>query len=128
MSDHIKDLANEGMTVAPGMDADPCIIDDMYANREPRIYTDYAPALRSERSGLKVVEPNGLSFVNGDVCHTIRAGGHGSTDRHSWDMVECNTTLRIRKLTPKECFRLQGFDDESFHRAEAVNSNTQLYK
>lgn len=36
--------------------------------------------------------------------------------------------LRIRKLTPKECFRLQGFDDETFHRAEAVNSNTQLYK
>lgn len=37
-------------------------------------------------------------------------------------------SLRIRKLTPKECFRLMGFDDESFHRAEAVNSNTQLYK
>jgi DNA (cytosine-5)-methyltransferase 1 len=37
-------------------------------------------------------------------------------------------SLRIRKLTPKECFRLMGFDDESFHKAEAVNSNTQLYK
>ena len=36
--------------------------------------------------------------------------------------------LRIRKLTPKECFRLMGFDDEAFHKAEAVNSNTQLYK
>ena len=36
--------------------------------------------------------------------------------------------LRIRKLTPKECFRLQGFDDEDFEKAEAVNSNTQLYK
>lgn len=36
--------------------------------------------------------------------------------------------LRIRKLTPKECFRLMGFDDESFSKAEAVNSNTQLYK
>lgn len=37
-------------------------------------------------------------------------------------------TLRIRKLTPKECFRLMGFDDEDFYKAEAVNSNTQLYK
>jgi DNA (cytosine-5)-methyltransferase 1 len=37
-------------------------------------------------------------------------------------------TSRIRKLTPKECFRLMGFDDESFHRAEVTNSNTQLYK
>ena len=36
--------------------------------------------------------------------------------------------LRIRKLTPKECFRLMGFDDSAFEKAEAVNSNTQLYK
>ena len=36
--------------------------------------------------------------------------------------------LRIRKLTPKECFRLMGFSDEDFAKAEAVNSNTQLYK
>lgn len=36
--------------------------------------------------------------------------------------------LRIRKLTPKECWRLMGFDDEDFEKAEAVNSNTQLYK
>lgn len=38
------------------------------------------------------------------------------------------TNLRIRKLTPKECFRLMGFDDSDFEKAEAVNSNTQLYK
>lgn len=36
--------------------------------------------------------------------------------------------LRIRKLTPKECWRLMGFKDESFEKAEKVNSNTQLYK
>lgn len=36
--------------------------------------------------------------------------------------------LRIRKLTPKECWRLMGFADEDFYKAEAVNSNTQLYK
>ena len=36
--------------------------------------------------------------------------------------------FRIRKLTPKECFRLMGFDDEDFQKAEKVNSNTQLYK
>lgn len=37
-------------------------------------------------------------------------------------------SLRIRKLTPKECFRLMNFDDSDFEKAEAVNSNTQLYK
>jgi site-specific DNA-cytosine methylase len=35
---------------------------------------------------------------------------------------------RIRKLTPKECWRLMGYTDEDFDRAAAVNSNTQLYK
>ena len=34
----------------------------------------------------------------------------------------------MRNLTPKECFRLQGFPDESFDKARAVNSDTQLYK
>ena len=36
--------------------------------------------------------------------------------------------LRIRKLTPKACWRLMGFSDDDFHRAEEVNSATQLYK
>lgn len=36
--------------------------------------------------------------------------------------------LRIRKLTPKECWRLMGFEDTDFEKSEAVNSNTQLYK
>lgn len=36
--------------------------------------------------------------------------------------------LKIRKLTPKECWRLMGFDDEDFEKAENVNSNAQLYK
>lgn len=35
---------------------------------------------------------------------------------------------RIRKLTPRECFRLQGWEDEYFDRAAAVNSDTQLWK
>ena len=52
---------------------------------------------------------------------TVRANNNNNT-------FCLDNLLRIRKLTPKECFRLMGFDDESFHRAEAVNSNTQLYK
>lgn len=38
------------------------------------------------------------------------------------------TNFRIRKLTPKECWRLMGIDDECFDKAEQVNSNSQLYK
>jgi DNA (cytosine-5)-methyltransferase 1 len=36
--------------------------------------------------------------------------------------------IAIRKLTPRECFKLQGWDDEYFDRAEFVNSDSQLYK
>ena len=36
--------------------------------------------------------------------------------------------LRIRKLTPKECYRLMGFSDEDYEKASKVNSKAQLYK
>lgn len=53
----------------------------------------------------------------------------GSSPKHNNRVMEyTNTQYRIRKLTPKECWRLMGFTDEDFHKAEAVNSNTQLYK
>lgn len=47
-------------------------------------------------------------------------------DRHGVLIVDGH--IKIRKLTPRECFRLQGFTDEQFDRAAAVNSETQLYK
>ena len=76
------------------------LIDDtnLGFNPTPKIYTDYAPTLRAGRYGLKVKE-----------CDEMN-------------------NLKIRKLTPKECWRLMGFDDEDFYKAEAVNSNSQLYK
>lgn len=43
-------------------------------------------------------------------------------------MIMENNNLRIRKLTPKECWRLMGFDDVDFDKATQVNSNAQLYK
>ena len=36
--------------------------------------------------------------------------------------------IAIRRLTPRECFRLQGWEDEYFDRAEFVNSDSQLYR
>lgn len=72
---------------------EPLIIDDMYSNRELRVYDETAPTLRSERTGLKVV------------------------DRY-----------RIRKLTPKECWRLMAFSDEDFNLAKRYVANNALYK
>lgn len=49
----------------------------------------------------------------------------GSSPKHNNRVMECD--FRIRKLTPRECWRLMGFKDEYFDRVHAV-SNTQLYK
>ena len=44
-------------------------------------------------------------------------------------MLSNGKTYVIRKLTPLECWRLQGFTDEQFNKAkEAGVSNSQLYK
>lgn len=49
----------------------------------------------------------------------------GSSPKHN---NRVSNGLRIRKLTPRECWRLMGFDDEAFEKAREVNSDTQLYK
>lgn len=36
--------------------------------------------------------------------------------------------IAIRKLTPRECFRLQGWTDDYFDKAQFVNTDSQLYK
>lgn len=50
-----------------------------------------------------------------------------SQDRHGV-LLDDGSEVRIRKLTPKECFRLQGWPDTYFERAQFVNSDSQLYK
>lgn len=44
------------------------------------------------------------------------------------EICKVESEYRIRKLTPKECWRLMDFKDEDFEKASKVNSNTQLYK
>lgn len=58
--------------------------------------------------------------VNQNISQTLTEPNHNTQrlfDGH-----------RIRKLTPKECWRLMGFKDEEFEKAQQVNSNSQLYK
>lgn len=57
---------------------------------------------------------------NGQICPTITATETG--------VCRIESPIRIRKLTPKECFRLMVFSDENFEAAEKMVSNSQLYK
>ena len=61
----------------------------------------------------------GRGRVQPQICNTLTTGSHhGVIDKG----------FRIRKLTPKECWRLQGWDDEDFEKAAKVCSDSQLYK
>lgn len=48
--------------------------------------------------------------------------------RNGQAVITYDGGLRIRKLTPKECWRLMGFTDEDFAKAKQVCSDSQLYK
>ena len=78
------------------------------------------PVLTPDR---KEKRQNGRRFKeDGDPTFTLTA-----QDRHGV-MVKDGEAFMVRRLTPRECFRLQGFPDEYFDRAAAVCSDSQLYK
>lgn len=72
----------------------------------------------------KIIDDQGRlkeSYKQHDVVPTLRAQTHGNPPK-------LYDGYRIRKLTPLECWRLQGFPDSVFRKAESVVSNSQLYK
>ena len=76
-----------------------------------KVIGNYSP---SNHEASRIVDSNGLAPTvkenHGTVTATIQ-------------------NLQIRKLTPKECWRLMGFSDEDFEKAANIPmSNTQLYK
>lgn len=61
-----------------------------------------------------------LKDISGTLCTS--SGSGGNTDQFILE------NERIRRLTPLECFRLQGYSDSFFNNCQKVNSDTQLYK
>src|SRR5699024_196508 len=122
------------------------VIDDTQGYDGVRIYEGVSPTLRSSRSGLKTIvtdkEQKGIRETE-DGFHTYRKddkkssiqGTHvtyeeGKTHALTSNHVPMTSNgLRIRKLTPLECWRLQSFTDEQFYKAKDSGvSNSQLYK
>ena len=76
------------------------------------------------------------SFVSPDIESLEKSSSIGSKEPTKINLKDGTqitsnddlSRLRIRKLTPRECFRLMGFDDADFDKAAEVNSNAQLYK
>lgn len=76
----------------------------------------------------RVYDTNGLA----PTLSTMQGGEHDLAPTLTRNSYQENNYLsdgfRIRKLTPRECWRLQGFPDWAFDKAQEVNSNSQLYK
>lgn len=118
----------------------------VYEKSERCYFTDgIAPTLTSTSAGnekiIYVREATKAGYavaVEGDSINFEQPNSKTRRGRVGKQVAQTLTTspqqgavmadLRIRKLTPKECFRLMGFDDTDFEKASSVNSNTQLYK
>lgn len=90
---------------------------------------------------LKIREATKQGYAEASVGDSVNLSHHNSKARRGRVGEGIANTLvtgdsqgvvmpnfRIRKLTPRECWRLQGFPDWAFDRAQEVNSNSQLYK
>lgn len=80
----------------------------------------YIEALEGE--GIRLDHIGGLTGrgrVQPGISNTLTTGSHAGV---------IDKGFRIRKLTPKECWRLQGWNDEDFEKVAKVCSDSQLYK
>lgn len=86
------------------------------------------------------IGPTIRAYQGGGLEPKIVQRGHGYNKGGEHDIAPTLTSnsyhennylsdvFRVRKLTPRECWRLQGFPDWAFDKAQEVNSNSQLYK
>lgn len=94
-----------------------------------------------DRHGVAVKEATKKGYAEAEIGDSInisvpnsktRRGRVGKGISNTLDtgcqMATLDKNYRIRRHIPKECFRLQGFPDELFEKARAVNSDAQLYK
>ena len=107
--------------------------------QEPKILL--RPKKQFGRLGQQAVDTyndNISSIKSGDVIepynHRLHTNGKTPTvttrpEGLKTAIIPVTNNLRIRKLTPLECWRLQGFSDEQFYKAKQAGvSNSQLYK
>lgn len=95
------------------------------------ITTSYMPSIAIPEATKKEAYEGDGAYINRphqkrgvvqhDMIQTLKTNGNDVG-------VVVNVFLRIRKLTPLECWRLMGFKDEDFEEASKVNSNSQFYK
>ncbi|WP_373797443.1 DNA cytosine methyltransferase [Jeotgalibaca porci] len=122
----IREATNLGYTIATEGDSVNLQFPDS-KTRRGRVGTQLANTLQASgaNQGVLVSQKTGIRETN--QANTIDANyfkGLGNNQQRTG----VTNGFSIRKLTPRECWRLQGFPDWAFDRAREVNSNSQLYK
>lgn len=95
------------------------------------VYDDFNSHIRSDQSTMATLTTNcgSPSLRNGvKIIEVEQAEISPEFERFIYEIDGKFYLIRIRKLTPLECWRLMGFSDTDYEKAAAVNSNTQLYK
>lgn len=92
-----------------------------------------APTIDTMQGGYRqpMIEVIGNYMPSGhDASRVVNSNGLAPTVKENHGTVTAtNIGNKVRKLTPLECWRLMGFDDEDFYKAQSTgNSNSQLYK
>lgn len=71
----------------------------------------------------------GRVIDQGRICPTLATEKVPNIlEKFMYEIDGVTYLVRIRKLTPKECWRLMGFTDEDYEKAAEVNSQTNMYK
>lgn len=86
--------------------------------------------MTSDQMAVLIDEPRIFDYYNKKEVDSKVVGTITSCSSHNGSgtfFVQQNTDYRIRKLTPKECFRLMGVKDEDFDRVAQNQSNSSLY-
>ncbi len=81
-----------------------------------------------DKHGVMITEASGIYTQTSENFRRPPLKGLSRTLKANMHDAGVVQNARIRRLTPRECFRLQGFPDKYFDRAAAVNSDSQLYK
>lgn len=79
-------------------------------------------------SAVVVIDEQNKNFRQDGTVGTLTTDGSSPKHNNRIGEIRGDNLLRIRKLTPKECWRLQGWKDEDFEKAKSVCSDSQLYK
>lgn len=124
----IKEATKKGYDVAyPGDSVNYAVPSSK--TRRGRVGSSIANTLDTGcQQGVVVIgntNPSG-NGMNGQVYDSNGLSPTITTNKGEGSKIKVET--RIRKLTPRECWRLQGFPDSAFDKAAEVNSNSQLYK